>query len=101
MNDLPSKYERQDWFGPESFIAVVVGMVCISLPYTGLAPRGAIWLIVGPPAAGLLLLALSAVRLPYSDSLRRAGVGLLSAFAGFVLAIPGFLVGIALGATFT
>jgi len=101
MSGLPSKYVRQEWFGPESFVAVVVGMVCISLPYTGIAPRDATWLIAGPPIAGALLIALSAVGLPREDSLRRTGIGMLIAFAGFLLAIPGLVVGLALGATFT
>ncbi|MGW4738512.1 hypothetical protein [Nocardia xishanensis] len=101
MKGLPSKYARQDWFGPESFIGVVIGMVCISLPYTGLAHRDAIWLILGPPTAGVFFVALSAVNIPLGNSLRRAGVGLFSAFAGFVLAILGFLAGVAFAAMFT
>ncbi|MET7767464.1 hypothetical protein [Nocardia sp. NPDC005366] len=101
MSGLPSKYVRQDWFGPESFVAAVAGMACISLPYIGAVPRDAAWLIAAPPIAGALLIALSAVGPPISDSLRRTGVGMVVAFAGFLLAIPGLLVGLALGATFT
>ncbi|MEV5836756.1 hypothetical protein [Nocardia sp. NPDC052112] len=101
MSGLPSKYARQDWFGPESFIAVVIGMVSISLPYTGLVPRDAIWFITGPPIAGGLLIAISAAGLPLSDNTRRVGVGLLAAFAGFLLCIIGFLIGLAIGAIFT
>jgi hypothetical protein len=101
MSGLPSKYARQDWFGPEAFIAVVIGMVSISLPYTGLVPRDAIWFITGPPIAGGLLIVISAAGLPRSDGTRRAGVGLLAAFAGFLLCIIGFLIGLAIGAIFT
>ncbi|WP_239476534.1 hypothetical protein [Nocardia arizonensis] len=76
-------------------------MACISLPYTGTAPRDATWLIAGPPIVGALLVALSAAQLPIRDSLRRTGVGMIIAFAGFLLTIPGLVVGLALGATFT
>ncbi|MEU0507067.1 hypothetical protein [Nocardia sp. NPDC005998] len=101
MSGLPSKYARQDWFDPEAFIAVVIGMVSISLPYTGLVLRDAIWFITGPPIVGGLLIAISAASLPLSDSTRRVGVGLLAAFAGFLLCIIGFLIGLAIGAIFT
>ncbi|MBF6173829.1 hypothetical protein [Nocardia blacklockiae] len=101
MSGLPPKYARQDWFGPESFVAVVVGMVCVALPYAGLVPREATWLIWGPPLVGILLIASSAAGSAFAGSLRRAGVGLVLAFAGFVLAIPGLLLGIALGTSFT
>ncbi|MEV6278583.1 hypothetical protein [Nocardia sp. NPDC051832] len=97
MSDARSRYIRQDWFGPESFGAAMVGMVAIALPYTGLVPRSAGWLIPAPFIVGVLLVAVSASGLGLSTVLRRAGVGFVGAFAGFLLAILGLLGGISLG----
>ncbi|MFI9511396.1 hypothetical protein [Nocardia sp. NPDC052566] len=86
------------WFGPESFAAVVLGMVCISLPYVGLAPREAGWLILAP--LGLGGAALAAGIGMNQTALRRIGAGLLAAFAGFLLMLIGFLIGIGIGHLF-
>jgi hypothetical protein len=101
MTGIPEKYVRTDWFGPEGFVAAVLAMLSISLPYTGLVPRDAIWFIAGPLVAGLLFIALSAAGFSFSTSLRRLGVGSLAAFAGFICSIAGFLLGIAAGGIFT
>jgi hypothetical protein len=101
VSGLPHRYEHKDWFGPEAFIAVVIGMICIASPYAGLVAREATWLIAAPLIAGVLLIGVSAVGLPLSDSIRRVGVGLLAAFAGFLLCIIGLLLGLAVGAMFT
>ncbi|MFE9580123.1 hypothetical protein ACFYO1_27315 [Nocardia sp. NPDC006044] len=97
----PSKYVRTDWFGPESFAAAVVGMISIVLPYSGVVPRDAVWCVIGPLVIGGLLVAVSAAGLPYSENIRRIGVGLLAAFAGLLLSVIGFLAGLAIGAIFT
>ncbi|WP_378738905.1 hypothetical protein [Nocardia brasiliensis] len=101
MSGVPPKYARGNWFGPEAFVAVVIGMICIALPYTGLAPRDATWLIAGPPLAGGLLIAISAADLPLRYRTRRVGVGLLAAFGGLLLALFGFLLGLAIGGMVT
>ncbi|MFC9437346.1 hypothetical protein [Nocardia sp. NPDC057030] len=98
---MSAKYVRADWFGPESFVAAVVGMVSISLPYSGIVPRDAVWCVIGPLVIGGLLVAVSAAGLPHSMRIRRLGVGLLAAFAGLLLSVIGFLAGLAVGAIFT
>lgn len=98
LNGLPHKYSRDGWFGPESFFAVVLGMICMSLPYAGLAPNDADWLVVSPLLIGAALITLSITGIPRSNRLRRCGVGFLCAFAGFVLGAIALLLGIGAGA---
>ncbi len=94
MTAAQSKYRRDDWFGPESFGAVVIGLFLMSLPYTGLAPpREAVWLIVTPPLAGIALVALSATPVRGTRTVRRVGTGLLAAGAGAIISIPALVAG--------
>ncbi|AZZ83210.1 hypothetical protein C5O27_20890 [Gordonia alkanivorans] len=97
MTTLSTRYRREDWFGPESFGAVVIGMLVMSLPFTGLASRDALWLVVGPPLTGLVLLALSTAPVRGVRSVRRAGTGLVAGGAGAIISIPVLLAGAALG----
>jgi hypothetical protein len=83
------------WFGPESFAAAIVGLLCMSLPYTGFA-RDSAWLVVAPPVVGMVLLLIGATGVPFSHTLRRTGVGLVAAGTGFLMAILAFLGGIGL-----
>ncbi|WP_024499984.1 hypothetical protein [Gordonia amicalis] len=97
MTNPSTRYRREDWFGPESFGAVVIGLFLMSLPYTGLAPREAVWLIVTPPLAGIALVALSATPVRGTRTVRRVGTGLLAAGAGAIISIPALVAGAALG----
>lgn len=97
MSGPASGYRREDWFGPESFAAVLVGVFLMSLPYVGLAPRGAVWLIVGPPLTGVVLIVLCSARILARTALRRIGTGLLAAGIGAIISIPALLAGSALG----
>ncbi|GGK61762.1 hypothetical protein [Nocardia camponoti] len=96
----PFRYVRDDWFGPASFIAATVGLLCIALPYTKVVPHGSGWLVATPLVAGAALLAMSGLSIAPRIRLRRTGIGLLAAFAAFILAIPCFLAGLALSTIF-
>ncbi|WP_280338724.1 hypothetical protein [Nocardia neocaledoniensis] len=79
----------------------MAGLVCISLPYTVVAARDAWWLIVAPLVVGGAFVAIgNAIGGGWSTSLRRTGVGLIVAFTGFVVAIVGVLLTIAIVAIF-
>lgn len=97
MTTAQSKYRRDEWFGPESFAGVLIGMFLMSLPYTGLAPREAVWLIVGPPLTGVALVALSATPIRGMRTVRRVGTGLVAGGVGAVISVPALLAGAALG----
>lgn len=101
VSGFPATYVRDDWFGAESYFAALAGTICISLPYALTQFRDASWIVLAPFVFGVFLLVVSAVRSPLADSVRRVGSGLLIAFGGFILAIPGFLAGIALGSLFS
>ncbi|MGW4368147.1 hypothetical protein ACWEKT_21145 [Nocardia takedensis] len=98
MSGFPSTYARADWFGPESFVTVVVGTFCIALPYVGSVPRSAGWVIAIPLVAGVLSLAASAVGTRFDGVLRRAAVGFVLSCAGWVLALLALVSGLAIGA---
>lgn len=100
MSRAPFEYARDDWFGPESFVTVVLGMICLTLPLTGLGPRDIAWALAALPIVGGALIALGATGLPFSGNLRRAGVGFVAALAGFLLSVLGLLLGISLGGLF-
>lgn len=88
-------YRREEWFGPESCLAVVAGTVCLSLPYLVADLRDAIWLICAPLILGITLTAIGSLPTPWRPHARRTGVGFLAAFACLALGIPCFLAGLA------
>ncbi|SUD47911.1 Uncharacterised protein [Nocardia otitidiscaviarum] len=93
MTDQNPGFLRNDWFGPESFAAAIAGLICISLPYIGWLPNDAVWAILAPALAGSALL-------PFAGTARRIGVGFVTAFAGFVVVLIAFLIGLAIGHLF-
>ncbi|MGW5435256.1 hypothetical protein [Nocardia asteroides] len=87
-------------FGPESFVAALVGFGCISLPYLVRGWQNAWWLILMPPVAGIVAFTYGDRTSATGVSIKRAGAGLLVAFGGFVLAVAGFLAAIGIAALF-
>ncbi|WP_280301281.1 hypothetical protein [Nocardia neocaledoniensis] len=85
-------------FGPESFVAVLVGFACISLPYLANGLRNSWWLVLLPPIIGVAAFTYGDSTSATGASVKRAGAGLLVAFAGFVVAVAGFLAAIGIAA---
>lgn len=83
--------EPSPLFGVESYLGCAFGLVCVAAPYIGWVSRPMWWVIWIPLALGLVLCALGGLDEWGADRLRRAGFGLLLAFATFVAGLVCFV----------